>query len=109
MKAAKYIINTDHKAGFNHEDSYIRLESTKLLDAMAETVNILSSDENLYCTTIYQLVSGTKGTEYRPVARNYGHGGFYAAGCGSWDANHHLERINFKDFELFELHLDWAR
>ena len=47
MKAAKFIISTDHKAGFNHEDSYIRLTSTKLLDAMVEAVGILSVDENI--------------------------------------------------------------
>lgn len=108
MKAAKFIINTDHKAGFNHEDSYIRLESTKLLDAMAEAAKILAADENLYCTTLFQLVPGTKGTEYRPVARNYGHGGFYAAGSGSWDTNYHLIRWAFRDSETYEVHLDWA-
>ena len=106
MKASKYIINTDHKAGFNHEDCYIRLTSTKLLDAMAEAANTLSSDENLYCSTLYQLVPGTKGTEYRPVARNYQHGGFYAKGCGSWNSNHYLERVDCKTFELFTFHFD---
>ena len=109
MKAAKYVVNTDHKAGHNHEDAYIRLTSTKLLDAMAETANILACDDNLYCTTIYQLVPGTKGTEYRPVARNYGHGGFYVAGTGSWDTNHHLNCVDCKTFECFEVHFDWVR
>lgn len=109
MKAAKYVINTDHKAGHNHEDSYIRLESTKLLEAMAEAITTLASDENLYCSTLYELVPGTKGTEYRPVARNYGHGGFYAAGCGSWDTRHHLIRVDYKTFECFEVHMDWTR
>ena len=108
MKAAKFIINTDHNATHNHEDAYIRLNATKLLDAMAEAAEILAKDDNLYCSTIYQLVSGTKGTEYRPVARNYGHGGFYAAGAGSWDTRHHLIRTDFRSFELYELHLDWA-
>lgn len=106
MKAPKYIVNTDHKYGFNHEDSYIRLTSAKLLDAMAEASNILAGDDHLYCSTIYQLIPGTKGTEYRPVARNYGHGGFYAKGCGSWNADHYLERVNFKTFELFVFHFD---
>ena len=106
MKASKYIINTDHKSGFNHEDSYIRLTSTRLLDAMAEAANILSGDENIYCSTLYQLVPGTKGTEYRPVARNYGHGGFYAKGCGSWNYNHYIERVDYKTFELFTFHFD---
>lgn len=109
MKAAKYIINTDHNAAHNFEDAYIRLNATKLLDAMTETSNILANDENLYCTTIYQLVPGTKGKEYRPIARNYGHGGFYAAGAGSWSTDHHLIRESSKDFECYELHLDWAR
>lgn len=109
MKAAKYIINTDHRAGHNNEDSYIRLNATKLLDAMAEATKLLADDENLYCSTIYQLVTGTKGTEYRPIARNYGHGGFYAAGSDTWDQNHHLTRVDFKTFEIYELHLDLAR
>ena len=59
MKASKYIVNTDHKSGFNHEDSNIRLNSANLLDAMAEAAKILSEDEHLYCSTIYQLVPGT--------------------------------------------------
>lgn len=109
MKAAKYIISTDHKAGHNFEDAYIRLNATKLLDAMTEAYNILANDENLYCTTIYQLVPGTKGSEYSPIARNYGHGGFYAAGAGSWDTNHHLVRWTCTGCEYYELHLDWAR
>ena len=109
MKAAKFIINTDHHAGHNHEDAYIRLDATKLLDAMAEAAKVLADDDHLYCTTLYQLTPGTKGTEYRPVARNYGHGGFYAAGAGSWDTNHHLTRVDCKTFEIYELHLDWAR
>lgn len=109
MKAAKYIINTDHHAGHNHEDAYIRLDATKLLDAMVEASALLAADDNLYCSTIYQLVPGTKGREYRPVARNYGHGGFYAAGSGSWNTDHHLIREDCKTFEIYELHLDWAR
>lgn len=109
MKAAKYIVNTDHHAGHNNTDAYIRLTATKLLDAMAETYGILANDDHIFCATIYQLVPGTKGTEYRPVARNYGHGGFYAAGTGSWDTNHHLTREDFRTFEIYNLHLDWAR
>lgn len=109
MKAAKFIINTDHHAGHNNEDAYIRLDASNLPAAMAEAYKVLADDDHLYCSTLYQLIPGTKGTEYRPVARNYGHGGFYVAGTGSWDTNHHLERVDFKTFELFNLHLDWAR
>ena len=114
MKAAKFIIYTDHTAGHNREDTDIRLNATKLLDAMVEAATVLADDDNLYCSTIYQLVPGTKGKEYRPVARNYGHGGFYVAGTGSWDTNHHLVRYTSRIdrdewIEFYELHLDWAR
>lgn len=108
MKAAKFIINTDHKAGHNHEDAYIRLDATKLLDAMAEASKVLADDDHLYCSTLYQLIPGTKGTAYQPVARNYGHGGFYAVGAGSWSANHYLTRTDCRTFEIYELHMGQA-
>lgn len=109
MKAAKYIINTDHNANHNHEDAYIRLNATKLIDAMTETAKVIENDDNLYCTTIYQLVAGTNGKEYRPVARNYGHGGFYVAGTGSWSTDHSLIREASKDIECFAFQFDWAK
>lgn len=108
MKAAKYIIATDHLANNNLEDAYIRLNATNLADAMVEAATVLADDDNLFCSTLYQLVPGTKGKEYRPMARNYGHGGFYVAGTGSWNTDHHLIRESYKDFETFEFRFDWA-
>lgn len=107
MKAAKYIIATDHRAGFGDLDEYIRLNATTDLKAMAEAAATIENMENLYCTTIYKLVPGTKGKDYRPMARNYGHGGFYVAGAGSWDTKHHLERFTTRDDEWYETHLDY--
>ena len=107
MKAAKYIIATDHRAGFGDLDEYIRLNATKDVEAMAEAADTIKNMENLYCTTIYKLVPGTKGKEYRPIARNYGHGGFYVAGTGSWNEKHFLERCTLKNDEWYDVHLDY--
>lgn len=94
MNDAFYILQTDHKYGYNDRDAYIKLEAVDLFSAMLEVERISKFDENLYCSTIFEYVpyaeENTGVKTYMPVVRNYGHGGFYPAGSELWDANYYL-------------------
>ena len=48
MKTPKYLVSTDHKAGFNFKDIIKGLESKDVLQAMAEVTDLIEDEENLY-------------------------------------------------------------
>lgn len=46
MKTPKYLVSTDHKAGFNFKDIIKGLESKDVLQAMAEVTDLIEDEEN---------------------------------------------------------------
>ena len=47
MKTPKYLVSTDHKAGFNFKDIIKGLESKDVLQAMAEVTDLIEDEEIL--------------------------------------------------------------
>lgn len=92
MKAPKFVFETDHKAGYNSEDKRKRLEANNLLDAISETYSETKMDDNIYCTTIFQLIPKTNGKLYEPILRSFGNRGFYPRNAVTIDTAFKLER-----------------
>lgn len=63
----KYIIWTDHEAGFNKEDKVIELKAQKLFDAIKEATEIAINEENLFCVIMYER---TEKNEYKHIMRS---------------------------------------
>jgi len=99
MKAAKYVMFTDHKADYNRLDSFTRLDAGNILEAMAEVIDKTSEDDKLYMVTVYELVSGTKGTQYKPILENRDHNGFVPCTNDPYV----LIRETYRDGEWFNL------
>lgn len=105
MKAAKYVMFTDHLAERNNEDRYTRLDATDIFEAMSEVINRTAEDEHLYQVTVYELCKNTAGKYYKAILRQpynvngYHHAGFFP--CK--DEKFMLMRYSYGDKELFNL------
>ena len=98
MKAAKYVMFTDHEADYNRLDAFTRLDASNILEAMGEVIAKTSDDDKLYMVTVYELVNGTKGTQYKPVL-NLRDNGFVPCPHDPYM----LIRETYKDDEWFNL------
>lgn len=75
MATPKYLVWTDHRAGFNQEDEIKGLNSKKVMDVMTEVKNLLNDEENLYCACIYERIPKTN--DYKQVLRTDNGFSFY--------------------------------
>ena len=95
----RYILWTDHKAGFHKEDKMMSLKAQNLLDAMLESEDFCKDDDNLYCVCLYERVAKN---EYKQIMRS--NDGMYFHVEGSSD---YLIRSTYKirgeTFESFEI------
>ena len=95
----RYILWTDHRAGFNKEDKMMSLKAQNLLDAMLESEDFCKDDDNLYCVCLYERVAKN---EYRQIMRS--NDGMYFHVEGSSD---YLVRSTYKikgeTFESFRI------
>lgn len=97
MKAAKYVMFTDHEADYNRLDTFTRLDASNILEAMQEVIDKTEEDDKLYAVTVYELVSGTKGTQYKAILKSRSHNGFVPC----TDDTYILTRETYKDSEWF--------
>ena len=63
----KYVLWTDHKAGFYKENMMMSLKAQNLLDAIKESEDFCKYDENLSSVWLYERVAKN---EYRQIMRS---------------------------------------
>ena len=97
----KYVLRTDHRAGFDREDKMISLDSHDLLDAMLESENLCINDDNLYCVCLYERVAKTN--EYRQIMRSNNGMFFHVEGSSDY-LTRSTYKVNGKTCESFEIH-----
>ena len=66
-KMTKYVLWTDHKAGFDKEDKMMPLKAQNLFDAIMESEKFCLNDDNLYGVYLYERVTKT---EYKRIMRS---------------------------------------
>lgn len=94
MKTPKYLVSTDHKAGFNFKDIIKGLESKDVLQAMAEVTNLIEDEENLYCTVIFERIPKTN--EYKEILRTDDKHSFVVSSSPV-----HIIRTHYKTGDIF--------
>lgn len=98
---SKYVLWTDHKAGFNKEDKMMSLKAQNLLDAMLESEDFCRDDDNLYCVCLYERVAKN---EYRQIMRSNDGMYFHVEGSSDYLVRS-TYRIKGEVFESFEIRL----
>lgn len=95
----KYVLWTDHRAGFDKEDKIMPLKAQNLMDAMLESEKFCIDDDNLYCVCLYERVAKN---EYRRIMRSGDGMNFHIEGSSD-----HLVRstckVKGKTFESFKI------
>ena len=98
-KMTKYVLWTDHRAGFDKEDKIMPLKAQNLFDAILESEKFCINDDNLYGVYLYEK---TTKNEYRRIMRSGDGMNFHIEGSSD-----HLVRstykVNGKTFESFKI------
>ena len=95
----KYVLLTDHRAGFDKEDKIMPLKAQNLFDAILESEKFCINDDNLYGVYLYEKVTKN---EYRRIMRSGDGMNFHIEGSSD-----HLVRSTYKvkgkTFESFKI------
>ena len=96
----KYVLRTDHRAGFDREDKIMSLKAQNLLDAMLESEKFCIDDDNLYCVCLYERFAKN---EYRQIMRSNDGINFSVRGSSDY-LTRSTYKVNGKTCEYFEIH-----
>ena len=99
MTTPKYLIWTDHKAGFNHKDEIKGLDSKKVIDVMTEVKNLLNDEENLYCACVFERIPKTN--NYKQVLRTDNGFSFYQEDA-LYNIRRYTQKVSKQTIEWFE-------
>ena len=96
----KYVLMTDHRAGFDREDKMISPKAYNLFDAIMESEKLCIDDDNLYCVCLYERVAKN---EYRQIMRSNDGVYFHIEGSSDY-LTRSTYKVNGKTYESFEIH-----
>ena len=95
----KYVLWTDHRAGFNKEDKIMPLKAQNLFDAILESEKFCINDDNLYGVYLYE--KATK-NEYRQIMRSGDGMSFHIEGSSGYLVRS-TYKVKGKTFESFKI------
>ena len=98
-KMTKYVLLTDHRAGFDEEDKIMPLKAQNLFDAILESEKFCINDDNLYGAYLYE--KATK-NEYRRIMRSGDGMNFHIEGSSDYLVRS-TYKVNGKTFESFKI------
>lgn len=96
----KYVLRTEHRAGFDREDKIISLESQDLLFAILESEDFCKDDDNLYCVCLYESLAKN---EYRQCMESSDGRNFHVKFSNGY-LTRSTHKVNGKTCESFEIH-----
>lgn len=98
-KMTKYVLWTEHKAGFDKEDKIMPLKAQNLFDAILESEKFCINDDNLYGVYLYERVTENK---YRRIMGSGDGMSFHIEGSSDYLARS-TYKVKGKTFESFKI------
>lgn len=95
----KYVLWTDHRAGFDKENKMKSLKAQNLLDAILESEDFCVADDNLFNVYLYERAAKN---EYRQIMRSHDGVNFHAEGSSVYLVRS-TRKIKGETFESFKI------